>query len=885
MSGSEGMKWSERVFRTLFRSYPRFFREVYETDATELFRDRLREARESGAGAVTGLWCRTIPGVLFNGALERVGRLGQRDGAPDRGVTARNAIRSLVRAPGLSVTVVLTLGVGIGANVALYSVLRGVLLKPLPYPEAERLVHLWETNPAVDDELHGPSPWNFHDWERSVDSFESMTAWYLTSGTYRTTEWVEEVRSAQVTADFFRTLGVTPLLGRDFRSEEVVLYGPVMLSHGFWQRRFGGDPDVVGQTILSSGNSYEIIGVMPPDFTFPDESVQAWVAWSLPGVYEGNTPARTWRFLNGLGRLGPDVSAEAAEAELDQVAAGLAESYPDMDRGWDVALTSLHDHTVGEVRGTLWIAFGAVLFILLIACANVANLLLARVPHRAREIGIRMTLGATRGRVALELIVENLLLALAAALLGLLTGGLIIDLLVSLDAGRIPRLSEVSIDLSVFLFTVLIAAVTSVASGVAPIVQTVRGSAGASLRHGVRTTGGRGQRRLLDMFVGSQVAIALVLMTGAGLFVSSLNRLMTVDPGIDPERVASFRISLDPVAGDPGATVRYYDGLIERLDELPEVVASAASTTIPLNPVANDFVRPYRAAGAGTASGDASTVQMRIVTPGYVDVIGMTLVGGGDFPARTEPGEPLLAIVNETLAGHLWSGSEAVGSTFEIDFRDGWQPYRVVGVVRDVKHHGLRASSQPEVFLLHQQVPYLAMTIVAKTRGAPEEATEVLRDVVLSHTPLQPPHNFVSVEELLAVSTAEERFLSVLLMLLGTIGVLLSCTGVYGVIASTVSHQRREIGVRMALGAAPERVVGAVFRRATAVAGAGLVVGIVGVMLLGGMIDGLLFGITARDPRVTLAGAGLLIAVSAFAAWLPARRAAWVPPSEALRAE
>lgn len=873
---------SERVFRALFRAYPPAFRERYETDATELFRDRLHEASQRRAGAMVLFWVRTVPNVLVNGILERLGTSGRGD---ERGLLLRNSIRSLVRAPGLSVTIVLTLGVGIGANVALYSVLRGVLLRPLPYPEAERLVHLWETNPEVDEELHGPSPWNFSDWERSVEGFESMTAWYLTSGTYRSAEWVEEVRSAQVTVDFFRTLGVEPAIGRDFQPEEVVRYGPVMLSHQFWQRRFGGDPNVVGQSVLSSGNSYEIVGVMPADFSFPDESVEAWIAWDMPTVYADNPQSRTWRFLSALGRLDPGVSAIAAEDELDQVAAGLAQTYPEMDRGWDVAVTSLHDDTVGAVKGTLWIAFGAVLFILLIACANVANLLLARVPIRAREIGVRMTLGASRGRVARELLAENVVLAVVAGVIGFALGSLFIDLLVALDAGRIPRLAEVSIDLGVFGFTLAIAAATSVIFGVAPIVQTVRHSAGASLRHGLRTTAARGHRRLLDVFVGSQVAIALILLTGAGLFAASLDRLMTVDPGVDPERVASFRISLDPVEGDPGLTVRYYDGLLERLSQLPEVVSAAASTTIPLNPIGNDFLRPYRPAGSETASGDASTVQMRIVTPGYADVVGMTLVAGGDFAARSAPGEPLVAIVNETLARGLWPDGAAVGSTFEIDFRNGWQPYRVVGVVRDVKHHGLRTESQPEVFLVHHQVPYLAMTVVAKTRDVPEEATEALRETVLTHTPLQPPHNFVSLEELVSAATAEERFLSVLLSLFGAIGVLLACTGVYGVIAWTVSHQRREIGVRMALGAAPDRVVGSVFRRAAAVAGAGLVVGLAGVVLLGGLVDGLLFGITARDPRNTLMGVGLLVAVSALAAWLPARRAAWVAPSESLRAE
>lgn len=877
-----GRDRSERFYRALLRVYPARFRELYGTDALELFRDRLTDARDRGAGAVAWLWLRTLPNVLFHGLMERLVSLGS---GGDRSPVFGTAVRRLVRAPGLSATIVLTLGLGIGANVALFSVLRGVLLEPLPFPESDRLVHLWESNPGVDDQLHGVSPWDFGDWERGAESFESMSAFYLTSGTYRTEEWLEELRSAQVTADFFRTMGVAPLHGRDFRREEVTRYGPVMLSHSVWTRLFGADPGVVGTTIQSSGDTYEIVGVMPPDFTFPDESVQTWVAWNMDEVYADNPDSRTWRFLQSVGRLRPDVTLPAAEAELAAIASGLAESYPAMNAGWTAEVTSLHEDVVGDVRGTLWLAFGSVLFILLIACANVANLLLARMPSRMQDIGVRVTLGASRGRIARELLAENLLLGAAAGFLGFGLGVALIDLLVVLDAGRIPRLGEVSADLGVFAFTAVVALVTSVVFGAAPLLQLTRGAEPGLARGGLRTTAGSAQRRVREAFVSSQVALALVLLAGAGLFATSLDRLLQVDPGLDPESVAAFRVSLDPQGGQPGFIEVYYRGLLERIEDVPGVVSAAGAQTLALNPIGNDFQRPYRPVGTGLQAADAPAVNMRIVTPGYVETLGMTLLEGDVIPSSTRADEPLVAMINQTLADRLWPEGGAVGSSFEIDFREGWMPYRVTGVVQDVRHYGLREDTAPEVFLSHAQIPYVAMNIVVKTEGDPGTYFDDLREAVLAHTPRQPPHDFVSLEGLVAESTAEERFLSVLLTLFAAIGLFLAATGVYGVIAYTVSHRRREIGVRMALGAAPGGVVQGVLRQAVLMAGVGAAVGALVVLALSGVVEGLLFDVSPGDPRTIAVVAVTLCAVAGMAAWLPARRAALIAPAEALRAE
>lgn len=879
--GFEGHR-SGRIYRWLLGLYPASFRERFGDDATELFQDRVAEAQKSGRLHIMILWVRTVANVLVHGTLERLSQV-RSQGVEDSFSAVRHALRQLRRSPALSGVVVVTLALGIGANVALFGLIRSVLLRPLPYPDATELVQLWETGPDAEAERVGPSPLDFVDWAGEAESFESMTAWYLTSGTYRTEAWVEEIRSAQVTADFFETLGVEPLIGRTFRPEEVTDYGPVVLSYGMWQRLFGGDAAVVGESIISSGNSYEIVGVMPPDFHFPDPSVETWIAWSLPAVYAARPETRTWRFLNGTARLRDDRSMESAREELDAIAASLETRYPETNRGWGATITSLHEDTVGDVRATLWLAFAAVALVLLVACTNVANLLLARVPKRMAEVGLRQAIGATRGRIARELLVENLVLGVLAALLGLAFGALLLQGLVALDAGGIPRLSEVGIDGAVFLFAALAGIATSLVFGAAPLLQLLSSKTGPS--PGLRMTSTRGHVALREAFVGSQTAFAVVLLAGAALFAGSLAQLRSVDPGIAPHDVATFRVSLDPVEGGDGGTVRYYDDLLAAVRSVPGIVAVGAAQTLPLDPVAGDFRRPYRESGSSLSSGDAPAVQMRIVTPGYTEAMGMTLLEGEPLPAASATGGELVALINETLARTLWPDGQAAGRVFEIDFREGWRPYRVTGVVRDVKHYGLRAPSGPEVYLAHHQVPYLAMSVVARTSGEPEAFFPALREAVLGHRPVQPPHNFVSMDALVGDSMAEERFLSILFTVLSVIGLTLASTGIYGVIAYWVSHRRREIGIRMAVGAEPGRVVGSIVRRAMLVSGGGLLAGLIAVGALGGWIEGLLFGVSPTDPRAVLGVALVLGVVSALAAYVPARRAAWIPPSDALRAE
>ncbi|MDX1495277.1 MAG: ABC transporter permease, partial [Longimicrobiales bacterium] len=731
----------------------------------------------------------------------------------------------LRREPWLALGVVSTLGVAIGAVVALFAVFQAVLLDPLPYPDSERIVRLWETNTQVDGDLHGPSPLNVVDWRRSATTTEAMAAWFLTSVTYRGRFGVQELRTARVTHDFRDVLGVDPTLGRWPAPGEVADLGPVLLSDGLFQEVFGGDTTLVGETIELGGRSHRVAGVMPPGFAFPDGSVDIWMTWSLEATYAARPETRTWRFLGAVARTAPDAALRAAQEELDVIAASLAEAYPIENAGWGVRLVPLREDVVGETRGPLRVGMAAVAFILLIACANVANLLLARAPARVDELATRQALGATRGRLFRDLLLEHLTLSILAGALGVWLSSVLLDLVLAWEPG-IPRLEQAAVDGSVVAFALTLTVATGLAFGLAPTLHALGRGGAEALRLGSRSHR-PGTVRAREIFVGSQVAITVALVLGAGLFSTSFSRIVGQDPGLDTNGVLTFRVALDPSDAGPGGAVVYYEELLRRLREVPGVEAAGAAQTLPLQTVGNDFFRPYRPVGSQISSGEAPTVQMRIVTAGYAGAVGMTLLEGGGIPETLAEGEPMVAVVNQTLARRLWPDGDAVGASFEVDFREGWLPYTVVGVVADVRHYGLREPPRPEVFLAHAQAPYLAMSVAVRGSGRPETLVDPITEVVLSQAPTQPPYDFVTLDELARASVADDRFLAMLLRLAAGIALLLAASGVYGVVSYTVGHRRREIGVRMALGADSGTVVREILRGSVTVTLLGLAAGLV----------------------------------------------------------
>lgn len=873
---------SLRAFRALLRIYPRSFRDEFGTDSLLLFRDRLRAAyHERGLLGLALHWMRTVPNVLWHGTLERLSAHPRRGSSPD----PRYAVRSLLRDPGLLAVGTLSLAIGIGASTALFSLLEGVLLQPLPFPEPDRLVQLWEVNPELDLSEEGPSPLNVADWTDLTTSLDGIAAWYLTSGTHRDERGAEEVRGAQVTPGFFRVMGWDAALGRTPVEEEVNRYGPVVLSDRLWRRRYGANPAIVGSFLTISGRQYEVVGVMPPAFSFPDPSVELWMAWDLRDVYADNAESRTWRFLRAVGRMSPGASMESVQAEMESIADGLAQRYPEADRGWSVRVRSLHEQIVGDVRPPLLAAFGAVALILVMACVNVGTLLLARAPARSRELAVRRALGATSAHTAGQLLLENVLLAAAGGAVGLVVAWGLVRLLVRFDAGGIPRLQGVSIDPWVLAFATGISLLAAVGFGLAPILQATRTPPAEALRGGDRHTGSVPAARLRRGLVSSQIALALVLLAAAALFSRSFLGVRAIDPGFDARNVLSFRVSLDPQGEGEGYVASYYDGLLQRLAEIPGVRGIGAVQTLPLNPVGNDFTRPYRAAGTGTPTAEAPAVQMRIATPGYFRTMGMDFLAGGGFSGDESADAPLVAVVNRTLAARLWPDRSAVGETLELDFRDGWQPYRVLGVVEDTRAYGLRSDPRPEIYLPHRQSPYLAMTVVLKTDPSARVLPRSIEDVVRSYGPSQPVHNFVTLEQLLGDATATERFLVFLMTAFGSIALVLACSGVFGVMAYMVGQRRKELGLRAALGAGRLALIRYVLGAASVLAASGVGAGLVAAVSLGATVRSQLYGVSPWDPLTLALATVVLFAAALAAAVVPAGRAVRVDPASVLRSD
>lgn len=874
-----GLGLAARIYARLLLLYPQDFRDRFGDDAVEMFEDAYAaEFERGGWGALARLWVRTFANVLWNGPAERA-----RPGAIRVGsgvlADARFALRALRRSPRFSFGVIATLSVGLGSSLLLFSLVDAILLRSLPFPEAERLVALWESHPESGRLKEAPSPQNFVDWERETSGFSFMAAGYLTSTTVRRGELVEETRSALVTADFFRVLGVEPALGRNFRQDEGEARGPVMLSHAFWSRAFGADPAVVGSTVDVDGVSYEVAGVMPEGFTYPSPSVEFWTASDFSIVYADRPETRTWRFLDVVARVAPEVSQGSAERELAAVHRSLVEAHPEANRGWTTTVTPLRSEIVGGIAGTLWTGFGGVAVLLLLACANVANLLLARAPLRARELAVRQALGATRGRLVRQLVIEHLTLAAAASVAGWALAMGLLEGLARLEAGRIPRMDEVGFDLRIALFAGLLVIATSLAFGVAPIAELLgpdrRLRASRSVSGGVR-----------QGLVMVQVALAFVVLMGAGLFLVTLQRVQDVDLGIDPAATLSFRVSLDPAEGSDGDIWRYYSRLLDALQELPEVEAVGASQTLPLDPVASDFTRPYRPVGSGTQPAEAASVALRIVTPGYIEATGMTVQKGRPVNGTEEAGGPLVAVVNRTLADRLWPGQDPIGQALDIDFRGGWAPYTVVGVVSDVRHAGPRVPVREEVYLSARQHPYLAMSVVMRVAtDDPHRLLPRVRAVVLAQPPGQPPYRFVGFDRLLRDATGAERLLATLSTAFALFAVLLSWSGIHGLVAFTVSRRTREYGIRLALGDRVGRLTRGLSGRTLRLAGAGVAVGAIALLFVSPTLRPQLFGVGPFDPRVLASVVTLVLAIAVGAALTSARSLATIEPAQALRSE
>ncbi|HEV8702066.1 MAG TPA: ABC transporter permease [Candidatus Polarisedimenticolia bacterium] len=806
------------------------------------------------------------------------------------------ALRALVRNPGFTLVAVVALALGIGANSAIFSVVNAVLLRPLPYPEPDRLMSVWQNNRVRGWHQDVVTPLDFIEWRDTSRSFASMAAYFGAGFNVRTGTEVERLRGADVSVDFFRVLGAPPVTGRDFSAADEGSSGGrvVVLGHALWQRRFGGDPHAVGSSVTLNSESFTIVGIAPPGLQFPEKSD----LWTLaknriptnPFVPADTdiTKMRGLHYLYAIARLKDGVPMTQAQAEMDTIAARQEKENPQTNSETGVEIIPLHESIVGEVRPALLIFLGAVGLVLLIACANVANMSLARAAARRREIAVRTALGASRRRIVRQCLTESVLLSLVGGAAGLLFALWGTDLLAALAPEAIPGGQSVGIDLWVLGFTLALSVLTGVLFGLLPALQASAAEPQDVLREGGRTSSaGRRARLMRGSLVVSEMAVALVLLTGAGLLVKSFLRLQRIDPGLAIDRLLTLRIRIpDARYSQQEKQIRFYDDVLRRIQGLPGVTAAGLTSDLPLGGT-DSFLgfgiegRPQEKLGQGPEGG------WHQVSPDYFRTMGIPLLRGRGFDARDLRQAPGVAVVSQTLARRYWPGEDPIGRRITFGTDDKGESYwtTIVGVVADVRQKGLHAEPRPEIYVSSMQSPSRYATLIVRSGLDPAGLAASVRREVQGVDPDIPLYDVKTMREVLDGSLAARRFNMALLALFAAVAVLLAGVGLYGVLAYMVTQRTHEIGVRMALGARPRDVLRLVVGQGMALALGGVLLGILGALALTRVLSTLLVGVAATDPWTFGIVVPLLSAVALLACYVPARRAARVDPLIALRYE
>src|SRR5215813_2749451 len=794
----------------------------------------------------------------------------------------RFGMRMLMKNPGFTLIAVVTLALGIGANTSIFSLVNAVLLRPLPFPEAGRLAQVWNTNLEKGITSFAITVRDYTDWRKRSQAFERLAAYRFWTFTLTGGGEPEQLPGNNVSASFFSTLGVSPLLGRTFLpAEEQPGGAPVVaLSHGLWQRRFGGDPGIINQTVMLDGKAYTVVGVMPAGFAFPIRTKPAEL-WT-PLVFQPAELERGGNNLQVLGRLKPSLALKQAQAELSDLSRQLEAGRPTSGLRFDVRVISLAQAVAGDVQSVLLLLLGAVGCVLLIACANVANLLLARAATRYREIAVRRALGASRGRLTAQLLTESALLSLLGGTLGLALAWFSLDLLVTLSPINLPRAEQARIDGWVLAFTFCLSLFTSLLFGLAPALQSARVNLNDALkegaRHGANSRSGSRLRRLL---VVTEIAMALVLLICASLLLQSFARLYRVDSGINTQNVLTAALSLNSsqYQDTPGRII-FTRELLERVRALPEAQAAGLTSDLPLrgSAITESFTIEGRPAPearhqAGWYTASAS----------YFRALGVPLLRGRDFTEQDAETSPRVVIINQTLARRFWPAGEAVGQHIKIA---NDLPREIIGVVGDTKHLGLDKETMPEMYVPYAQARYLmSVQLVVRTIADPLRVADALRRQVLALNPNQPVSQIKTMEQCLSEGVALPRFRSVLLGLFSALALALAVIGLYGVMSYTVTQRTHELGVRLALGAQAADVLKLILKQGLKLALSGIVIGLLTALALTRWIETLLFNVRPTDPLTFTVIALLLLAVALLACWLPARRATKVDPLIALRHE
>lgn len=897
--GRDPRSWSERLLLRAIGS-----REAFEGIVGDVREETARKGVQPGSlrfhGAILGVALRYLAARLksrdVDGPDGDAGAAAGGDGSVAVLIRdVRIAIRSLARTPGFTLVVLVTVAVGVGATTAVFSVVNGVLLRPLPYPDGDELMRIhaaWEGAPVGD-----LSPGEHFDFADRLEAFEAFGTYTYGTVTLAGDDAPRRVPVAFVTAGVLEALGAEPVLGRVFGEGED---GPgselLVVGHGFWQRELGADLDAVGRSVVLDGRVREVIGVLPPDFRLPEAVVSGRpVEAVVPlGLARADVQSHGSHFLLGLGRRRPGVSAQEARQDVARVGEWIAATFAE-DYGGSMRFGAipLAENLLGDARPALMVLFAAGAFVLLIACANTANLLLARAEARRRDHAIRSALGAGWPRIVGRVAVEALVLGLAGGAIGVALAYGAVAGLVALDPPDVPRLDDVSVNGTVLLFAVAVSVATGLLFGLLPALRMLGEKSLDALRgEGRGTGGGRRGQRSRRLLVVAETAFAVVLLTGALLFARSFAQLLDVDPGFEVDNVLTARLTAEAARypGDPEVRA-FYQTLETRLGTVPGVLAAGTVTNLPLDRELGDMGIEVEGR-AIPPGGDKPAADWQVVTPGYFEALGTVLLRGRTFDDRDHAQAPGAAVVNETMAHRFWPEADPLGERFMLGGGAGPGWVTVVGVVRDVVHDGLDAGVDPQFFVPHRQFRFWndggaarSMSLVVRTGGFPTALAGDVRRTVAEVDPNVAVSDFRTMREVRSASVARPRFLVSLLGAFALVALVLASLGIYGVISYGVRKRSGEIGIRMALGAGASRVTGMVLGEGVRLVGSGLALGVVAALLLNRLISGLLYGVSPADPLTLAAVCAILGGVALIATWLPARRATRVDPAEVLRAE
>jgi putative ABC transport system permease protein len=796
----------------------------------------------------------------------------------------RYGFRMMLKKPGFTAIAIITLALGIGANTAIFSIVNGVLLRSLPYKEVDRILTVWATDTRTGKNEDGAAPADVLDWREQNQVFEQMALAEPFSHRLTGNAEPESLRSWLVSEGLFEILGVKPLYGRTFVPEEYQAGNErvVVIGEALWRQRFGGNPELVGQSLLLSGQPHTVVGIMPAEFEFPSGRMM-WAPLVMRDSYKRD---RRSAYIKVIARLKPGVTRDQAQQEMTAIHARLAEQYPKDNQDRGVAVIPLAEQMRAQARPALLLLLGAAGFVLLIACANVANLLLARGAERQKEFAIRAALGAARSRLIRQLITESIALGLLGGVGGILTAWWSVDLVLALSPASLPRITEIRFDGRVLLFSLGVSLLTAFIFSLAPSLQFSRPELQASLKEGGRSGGdGSFRQRLRNVLVVSEIALALTLLIGAGLLVRSFVHILKVDPGFSAGNAISLEVHIWGTSGrTPPQRAAFFEQTLDRIAELPGVEAAGAVSALPFHDNSIDITGAFTIEGRPVPEQEPSAF-LTIATGDYFSAMGIPLRSGRQFTRFDRDGSQPVVLIGEAMARRFWPDEDPLGKRIKLAFLGQPQVREIIGVVGDARHTGLDSNPRMEIFLPHLQEPYGSMTYVVRPRGQSAAPLQAIKSEVWAVNKELPFSSVATIDELVSRSLGERRFNLLLLGSFALIALTLASVGIYGLMSFSISRRTHEFGVRMALGAQTGDVISMVLREGMVLTIIGVTVGMAASIVLTRLLSSLLFGVTATDPATFIVIPLVLAGVALVACLVPARRATRVDPMIALRYE